>query len=524
VNTSSLKYLWNTSTTAPTEASFTSTFTNGGTLTSPAGVTGGYYLWILAKDTAGNTLIARTNVFNIDNTVPTTPTVNLNGYTSGSWTGGNVTVTSSSVDGNSGLQKYQASADNGANWGDISSNWIINTDYVANIIIRAIDNAGNISASSSSYTIRRDATPPTTPTVNLNGYTSGSWTKGNVTQTFSSSDATSGISIYQYSTDGGANWYGCPNPWVINWDGQWQFNIRSIDNTGNGSGASSAYIVRRDATIPVITMNGNSSVTIDKGTTYTDAGATATDNLSGISGSIAVSSNVNPNVVGTYYVTYNVSDNAANPAVSLTRTVVVQQSYSCPSGGTLTYNAGYGGYICTGGNGTSAVIYDSCYSSSCNYCTYTYQTYGSSSSCGYATCQSSSCGYASCPDSSCGCYSYTPWTVNYTTHDPSCDQQYPDNEYKMTTCESRPGQDYYITVYTRSCATYYSCTSSSCGYASCSTSSCGYASCYYDVSTSDYNCSACGSTCNSLYYCASGWSTYSGSGSGLVCYRAATAN
>jgi prepilin-type N-terminal cleavage/methylation domain-containing protein len=83
---SSLEYQWTTSTTAPTEASFTTTFTSGGTLSSPSGATGTYYLWILAKDNAGNTTITRSNVFNIDNTKPvitltgsSTVTVALNG-------------------------------------------------------------------------------------------------------------------------------------------------------------------------------------------------------------------------------------------------------------------------------------------------------------------------------------------------------------------------------------------------------------------------------------------------------------
>lgn len=70
LNTGSLKYLWNTSTAPLTEESFSTTFTNAGTISTPSGVTGGYYLWILAKDTAANTIITRTSVFNLDNTIP----------------------------------------------------------------------------------------------------------------------------------------------------------------------------------------------------------------------------------------------------------------------------------------------------------------------------------------------------------------------------------------------------------------------------------------------------------------------
>jgi len=70
VNPSSLKYLWTTSTTTPSEASFTSTFTNGNAIITPEGVTGGYYLWILASDNTDNKIITRSNVFNLDNTAP----------------------------------------------------------------------------------------------------------------------------------------------------------------------------------------------------------------------------------------------------------------------------------------------------------------------------------------------------------------------------------------------------------------------------------------------------------------------
>jgi hypothetical protein len=67
-----LKYLWNTSTTTLTESSFTAAtaFTNGGTITTPAGLNGTYYLWILSKDKANNITITRSNVFNLDNTAP----------------------------------------------------------------------------------------------------------------------------------------------------------------------------------------------------------------------------------------------------------------------------------------------------------------------------------------------------------------------------------------------------------------------------------------------------------------------
>lgn len=79
-----------------------------------------------------------------------------------------------------------------------------------------------------------------------------------------------------------------------------------------------------DTTLPVITMIGG-NVTINIGETYTDQGATATDNIDGvITEDIVVFSNVNTNVVGSYIVTYNVQDAAGNNATQITRTVTVQ--------------------------------------------------------------------------------------------------------------------------------------------------------------------------------------------------------
>jgi len=67
--------------------------------------------------------------------------------------------------------------------------------------------------------------------------------------------------------------------------------------------------VRVDMTPPVITMLGTNPVTIHVGGTYTDAGATASDNYSGnITALINTVNPVNTSLVGTYTVVYTVSD------------------------------------------------------------------------------------------------------------------------------------------------------------------------------------------------------------------------
>jgi len=68
-------------------------------------------------------------------------------------------------------------------------------------------------------------------------------------------------------------------------------------------------------------------VTIDQGTTYADAGASATDNVDGdLTSKIVVTGSVNASSAGTYTLKYDVSDAAGNAAESVSRTVVVEQT------------------------------------------------------------------------------------------------------------------------------------------------------------------------------------------------------
>lgn len=81
----------------------------------------------------------------------------------------------------------------------------------------------------------------------------------------------------------------------------------------------------RDTTAPVITLLGTTPVTISQGSTYTDAGATAVDNVDGnITANIVTTSTVDTSIVGNYSVTYNVSDAAGNAATPVVRVVNVQ--------------------------------------------------------------------------------------------------------------------------------------------------------------------------------------------------------
>jgi type II secretory pathway pseudopilin PulG len=70
IDITSLKYLWtDNSNLAPIESDFTLSFTEN-QVDSPIGITGEYYLWVLAKDNLGLTTIKRSNKFLFDNIPP----------------------------------------------------------------------------------------------------------------------------------------------------------------------------------------------------------------------------------------------------------------------------------------------------------------------------------------------------------------------------------------------------------------------------------------------------------------------
>jgi hypothetical protein len=97
---------------------------------------------------------------------------------------------------------------------------------------------------------------------------------------------------------------------------------------------------RGDAVAPVLSLRGAASISVPAGGTYNDAGASAQDNIDGdISSAVIVSADVNTAVVGSYSVTYNVSDSAGNAATPITRTVNVDPAAGTGGGGggAITY-------------------------------------------------------------------------------------------------------------------------------------------------------------------------------------------
>jgi VCBS repeat-containing protein len=89
-----------------------------------------------------------------------------------------------------------------------------------------------------------------------------------------------------------------------------------------------------DSNAPVIQLRGDATVNLIIDAPYSDAGATATDKEDGdITSRIVVTNPVNTALLGTYTVTYAVSDLAGNAAAPVTRTVNVQPQPAATEGG-----------------------------------------------------------------------------------------------------------------------------------------------------------------------------------------------
>ena len=119
--------------------------------------------------------------------------------------------------------------------------------------------------------------------------------------------------------------------------GSYTVTYNVMDAAGNAATevTRTVNVVVPDTVPPVITLLGDNPQIITTGTAYTELGATATDDVDGdISGSIVIdSSAVDTSTAGSYSVTYDVSDSSGNAAVTVIRTVTVEDPPAQNPGG-----------------------------------------------------------------------------------------------------------------------------------------------------------------------------------------------
>jgi hypothetical protein len=263
VDTSSLKYQRTDSTVAPTEASFSSTFSHGQIITKSDGE-GTFYLRILAKDNSANTIITRSNAFNVDNTSPT-GSISINAGASYT-TSTAVTLTLSATDANSMTMciSNTTSCTSRETYTTSKSRTLTAGDGTKTVYVRFQDIAGNVS-SQYSDTIILDTTAPTISTV---GKSTTAPTNGSVIVTVTATDnGGAGLATEPYSFDNGSIWQAATTKtFTANTNG----TIKVRDALGNTS-STDFSITNIDTTAPYATnvnynpdapTNGNVIVTI----------------------------------------------------------------------------------------------------------------------------------------------------------------------------------------------------------------------------------------------------------------------
>ena len=115
-------------------------------------------------------------------------------------------------------------------------------------------------------------------------------------------------------------------PSLLSADAELVFRLTVSDGSLSATDTVTITVTRpRDTVAPVITLLGDSPLEVNQGATYTDPGATASDDTDGdLSARIVVGGDtVDTDTIGAYNVTYDVSDAAGNAAATVTRIVRV---------------------------------------------------------------------------------------------------------------------------------------------------------------------------------------------------------
>lgn len=227
VNT--LQYQWTTSSSLTAPTSGWSTFTNGSTLTTPSGHTGDYYLWVRATDKSSNLTTIRSDVFRLDNSVPSF-SVNP---PSGDWKPTAYVVTPIYSDGDSGVETMQYA------WSTLTSTPVSWNSYTGGMLTqpatgnyylhyRVVDRAGNEMIG---YVggFRYENTPPTaTTSQSISG-----WTNGTVTLNLSNIADSGGSGYYRTKLPDGSYVTTTSATFTATANGTYSFVI--YDNAGNST-------------------------------------------------------------------------------------------------------------------------------------------------------------------------------------------------------------------------------------------------------------------------------------------------
>eukprot|EP00493_Phyllostaurus_siculus_P021330 UN21656 len=124
------------------------------------------------------------------------------------------------------------------------------------------------------------------------------------------------------STDGGEE---CTITGTVNPDvpGTYTLTYTAVDEAGN-VGTATREVIVTDNIAPVLTLNGETPMEISQGGSYTELGASTNGGEE-----VTITGVVNPNVPGTYTITYTAVDEAGNIGTA-TRDVIVTADNTAP--------------------------------------------------------------------------------------------------------------------------------------------------------------------------------------------------
>jgi sugar lactone lactonase YvrE len=117
--------------------------------------------------------------------------------------------------------------------------------------------------------------------------------------------------------------------------GSYTLDYYATDSSGNVSWTTvHRYVDVIDTTAPVIALLGDDPMSVTEGDSFVDPGATVSDNADASALVVTVTGSVDTATIGSYTLSYNVSDESGNDAVTVTRTVeVVAASASAVAAG-----------------------------------------------------------------------------------------------------------------------------------------------------------------------------------------------
>ena len=108
----------------------------------------------------------------------------------------------------------------------------------------------------------------------------------------------------------------------IDTPGSYMLSYNYTDTSGNAASTVTRTVTVVDTTAPLISLNGDVSVTHEAGQLYLDDNATWVDHVDG-AGSITATGSVDIDTPGSYMLSYNYTDTSGNAASTVTRTVTV---------------------------------------------------------------------------------------------------------------------------------------------------------------------------------------------------------